>query len=36
MERFIITKYTYYFARGFVWARNLVADIEGETQAEGV
>jgi hypothetical protein len=24
------------FARGFVWVWNLVADIEGGTQAEGV
>jgi hypothetical protein len=26
----------YNFARGFVWVSNLVADIEGGTQAEGV
>jgi len=26
----------YNFARGFVWVWNLVADIEGGTQAEGV
>ena len=26
----------YNFARGFVWARNLVADIEGGTQVESV
>ena len=26
----------YNFAHGFVWVWNLVADIEGGTQAEGV
>jgi hypothetical protein len=25
-----------FFARGFLWVWNLVADIEGGTQAEGV
>jgi hypothetical protein len=28
--------WNYNFARGFVWVWNLVADIEGGTQAEGV
>jgi len=31
-----ITIQNYNFARGFVWVWNLVADIEGGTQAEGV
>jgi len=35
-EHFVFSNFFFSFPRGFLWVWNLVADIEGGTQAEGV